>query len=313
MKFTTALSKVAVAIECRENVSMRDYSTFRAGGPAAYFVEPNDSNELVHVILAAQKSETPYYVIGNGSNILVSDRGFDGVIIHIGKKFSNIEIIEKNDEFITIEAEAGALLSSFGNLCAKEGYEGAEFCCGIPGNIGGAIYMNAGAYGREMKDIVTQVTYLDTESMTIEKLSNEQCEFGYRTSTVEKKGGIVISARMKMAKGDAEQIKNYVAELREKRTTSQPLDVPSAGSTFKRPEGFFAGKLIQDAGLKGITIDHSGAQVSPKHAGFVVNNGGTATATDIYRLIKYVINKVFENSGVHLEPEVRLIGFDKDK
>lgn len=311
MKFTVALEKSISGIEVRENVSMRDYSTFKAGGNAKFFVEPKDSNELVHIIAAAKKSETPYYVIGNGSNILVSDNGFDGVIVRIGKKYSNISVLSKDDESILVEADAGALLSVFGNFVSKEGYEGAEFCCGIPGNIGGAVYMNAGAYGREMKDIITEVVYLDTEEMVIKTIKNEQCEFGYRTSLMEKKGGIVLSAKMKMAKGDAESILKYVNELREKRTASQPLEVPSAGSTFKRPTGYFAGALIQDAGLKGVAIDHSGAQVSPKHAGFVVNNGGTASATDIYRLINYVIEKVYSNSGVKLEPEVRLIGFNK--
>lgn len=311
MKFKVALEKSKLGIEIRENVSMKDYSTFRAGGNAKFFVEPKDSNELVHIIMAAKKSQTPYYVVGNGSNILVSDNGFDGVIVRIGKKYSNINVLSKNDESIIVEADAGALLSVFGNFVSKEGYEGAEFCCGIPGNVGGAVYMNAGAYGREMKDIITEVIYFDTEEMMIKPIKNEQCEFGYRTSLMEKKGGIVLSAKMKLLKGDTETILNYVNELREKRIASQPLDVPSAGSTFKRPTGHFAGALIQDAGLKGFAIDHSGAQVSPKHAGFVVNNGGTASATEIYRLIKYVIDKVYSNSGVKLEPEVRLIGFDK--
>lgn len=311
MTFNAALRKSGLDIEILENVSMRDYSTFKAGGKAKFLVEPKDSNELVHIVMAAKASKTPFYVIGNGSNILVSDSGFDGVIIRIGKAYSNIETIKEDDECIVIEAEAGALLSTFGNKVAKEGYEGAEFCCGIPGNVGGAVYMNAGAYGREMKDIVTKVVYFDVDDMDIKAISGEQCEFGYRTSFVEKKGGIVLSAQMMLKKGDKEAILNYVAELREKRTASQPLEVPSAGSTFKRPEGYFAGKLIQDAGLKGFALDHSGAQVSSKHAGFVVNNGGTASATDIYRLIKYIIEKVQIESGVRLEPEVRLIGFNK--
>lgn len=310
MNFVTALQKSGLSMDVLENVSMRDYSTFRAGGNAKYLVEPKDSNELVHVVMAAKKSETPFYVIGNGSNILVSDKGYNGVIIRIGKAYSNISIIEKNDEYILVEAEAGALLSSFGNMVAREGYEGAEFCCGIPGNVGGAIYMNAGAYNREMKDIVTKVVYFDVDEMDIKIITGEECNFGYRKSFIEQKGGIVLSAQMKMLKGDTEKILAYVAELREKRTSSQPLDVPSAGSTFKRPTGYFAGKLIQDAGLKGFALDHSGAQVSPKHAGFVVNNGGTASANDIYRLIRYIIKEVHNTSGVILEPEVRLIGFD---
>lgn len=310
MNFTAALQKIGLDIKVLENVSMRDYSTFRAGGNARYFVEPKDSNELVQAVVAANKSNTKYYVIGNGSNILVSDKGFDGVIIRLGKAFSQINVLNKNDEFIEVEAEAGALLSVFGNLVSKEGYEGAEFCCGIPGNIGGAVYMNAGAYGREMKDIITKVVYYDTVDGDIKTISVDQCEFGYRTSLMEKNGGIVLTATMKLNKGNVDEILKYVAELREKRTASQPLEVPSAGSTFKRPTGYFAGALIQEAGLKGFALDHSGAQVSPKHAGFVVNNGGTASATDIYRLIKYVIDKVYSTSNVKLEPEVRLIGFD---
>lgn len=293
----------------RENVSMKKYCTFKAGGEAKYFAEPSNEEELKQLLFTARELEIKTVVLGNGSNVLFSDAGFDGLVIKIGKGFSEIKIFSKDEEDLVVEAGAGAMLSAFGNFIANESFTGAEFCCGIPGSVGGAVFMNAGAYGREMKDIITEVTYIDPKSLNIRKLTNEECGFGYRRSVFEKEGYIVLSAMVTLKRGNLSEILNYVNELKNKRTSSQPLDLPSAGSTFKRPEGYYAGALIEQAGLKGFAIDHSGAQVSAKHAGFVVNVGGKATATDIYRLINYVIEKVEERCGVRLEPEVRLIGF----
>ena len=291
----------------RENVPMKDYSTFKAGGNARFFSEPSDENELRVLLEHSRSNDIPVTVIGNGSNILVSDKGYDGLIIKIGKGFADLKL-DKSDDRLNVEAGAGLLLSVFGNTVAREGYTGAEFCCGIPGSVGGAVFMNAGAYGREIKDIVTEVDAMGPD-LTIKTLKAGELELGYRRSVFLKNGSIVLRARFTLEKGDSETIMNYVAELRGKRTASQPLEHPSAGSTFKRPEGHYAGALIQEAGLKGFALDDSGAMVSAKHAGFVVNIGGRASAADIYRLICYVTDKVYETSGVRLEPEVRLIGF----
>ena len=287
-----------------ENIPMSEYSTFKAGGPAKFFAEPESVNELQALIGACEESGTEFYVIGNGSNILFSDKGFDGLVIRIGAKG---EFAELSASGTSVTAGAGCLLSKFGNECTSNSLTGAEFACGIPGSVGGAVYMNAGAYGGEIKDICAEVTYLDLNG-EVNVLEGAKCEFGYRKSVFERENYIVLKAKFELREGNKEEISAYVKELQGKRSASQPLTVPSAGSTFKRPEGYFAGALIQDAGLKGFKLDESGAQVSPKHAGFVVNNEGKASATDIYRLIKHVISEVYKNSGVTLEPEVRLIG-----
>ena len=218
---------------------------------------------------------------------------------------------ERNDGLTYVTAGAGCLLSRFGNYCAEAGLEGAEFACGIPGTVGGAVFMNAGAYGREIKDIAVSVRYL--EDNEVKEISADECVFSYRTSIFCRKQAsghqpVILSMKAALKKGNKEKIGAYVAELRQKRAASQPLDVPSAGSTFKRPEGCYAAKLIEDSGLKGFALDDSGAQVSPKHAGFIVNNNGCASAEDIFKLIEYVRGKVFEDSGVRLEREVRLVG-----
>ena len=289
--------------DIRKNVSMRDYSTFKAGGSAKYFCEPETSEELKLLIGTCKEQGLDYYVIGNGSNILFSDKGFDGVVIRIASgEFSTVNVCGNE-----VTCGAGALLSRMGNACTNASLKGAEFACGIPGSIGGAVYMNAGAYGGEIKDIVSQVKYLDNDG-EIKIINGSDCEFGYRESVFEKQGYTILEATFVLESGDKDAISSYVKELATKRSDSQPLTVPSAGSTFKRPTGYYAGALIQEAGLKGFALDDSGAQVSPKHAGFVVNNEGKASASDIYRLICYVSDKVYENSGVRLEPEVRLIG-----
>ena len=296
-----------------EGVILKPYTTFRCGGPAKYFAEPSSEQEIEELLSFAKEKELPVLILGLGSNMLIADSGFDGLVIRIGKNMGEVTFEEKEDDCVEINAQAGASLASFGAKCAAEGLEGAEFCCGIPGTVGGAVFMNAGAYGREIKDIAVSVTYLlDGEVKTV---SADECCFGYRKSIFEKmasegKEPVVLSLKARLKKGDIEKIKAYVAELKAKRCASQPVDVPSAGSTFKRPEGYYAGALIEGSGLKGFALDDSGAQVSPKHAGFVVNNEGKASAADVMRLIRYIQDKVYEDSGVRLETEVRLIGGD---
>ena len=294
-----------------ENVPLAGYSTFRCGGPAKYFAEPSAADEVAALFKWAEDNGIEVFVLGNGSNCLISDEGFDGLVIRIAKNMSELSSRELDDGRVLITAGAGLPYARFGNYCAELSLTGAEFACGIPGSCGGAVFMNAGAYGGETKDFVTKVTYWDGES--VRNIDGGECDFGYRTSLFEKLAGegktaVILGFEAVLSKGNKDEITALVDDLRKRRTASQPLDVPSAGSTFKRPEGYFAAKLIEDAGLKGFALDDSGAQVSPKHAGFVVNNGGTARASDVMRLIDYVVEKVFENSGVRLEKEVRLVG-----
>ena len=294
-----------------ENIPLAGYSTFRCGGPAKYFAEPSTGDEVAHLFRWAAEMNEDVFILGNGSNCLISDNGFDGLVIRIGKNMSELSSEELEDGRIKITAGAGLSFARFGNYCVELSLTGAEFACGIPGSCGGAVFMNAGAYGGEAEDFITSVTYWDGYS--VKKIDGDQCGFGYRTSLFEKlaasgKDAVILEFEAVLSKGNKEEIVALVDELRTKRTASQPLDVPSAGSTFKRPEGYFAAKLIEEAGLKGFALDDSGAQVSPKHAGFVVNNGGKASAADVLRLIDYVTQKVYENSGVKLEKEVRLVG-----
>ncbi|MBR1906365.1 MAG: UDP-N-acetylmuramate dehydrogenase [Clostridiales bacterium] len=298
-------------LKISENICLAPYSTFRTGGPARFFAEPSNEEELKEAYRFAGEKNLDIFILGNGSNCLISDKGFDGLVIRIGKLMGDISSEEGDDGITYVTAGAGCLLSKFGNYCADLGLEGAEFACGIPGTVGGAVFMNAGAYGREIKDIAVSVRYL--EDGEVKEIPAGECGFSYRTSIFDRKQAngekpVILSMKAALKTGDREKIASYVAELRQKRTASQPLDVPSAGSTFKRPEGYFAAKLIEDSGLKGFALDDSGAQVSPKHAGFVVNNNGSASAEDILRLIDYISDKVYEDSGVRLEKEVRLIG-----
>ena len=294
-----------------ENIPLAGYSSFRCGGPAKFFAEPSTGDEVARLFRLAGEMNWDVFVLGNGSNCLISDKGFDGLVIRIGKNMSGLTSEELEDGRVKITAGAGLPFARFGNYCVELSLTGAEFACGIPGSCGGAVFMNAGAYGGEAKDFITSVTYWDGES--VKKLDGSSCAFGYRTSLFEQlasqgKTAVILEFEAVLSKGNKDEIVALTEELRAKRTASQPLDVPSAGSTFKRPEGFFAAKLIEEAGLKGFALDDSGAQVSPKHAGFVVNNGGRAKASDVMRLIDYVVEKVYENSGVKLEREVRLVG-----
>lgn len=279
---------------------MKKHTTFRIGGPADIYVEPS-FEQMVPLLHFLKEAQAPFLIIGNGSNLLVSDDGIEGVVIALGKAMSEISIDTRND---TVYAQAGAMLSAVANKAAREGLTGLEFASGIPGSIGGAVYMNAGAYGGEMKDIITSVQMLD-ETGTIKEVPVEDLDLSYRHSALMENGGIVIGACLKLQKGNTDEIEKNIAEIRQKRIDKQPLNFPSAGSTFKRPEGYFAGKLIDDAGLSGYTV--GGAQVSEKHCGFVVNFND-ATAADVLQLMADVDAKVYKKFGVHLVPEVRIIG-----
>lgn len=278
---------------------MRLHTTFRVGGPADLFVSPNSVEEVRKVTALCREEGVPYYIMGNGSNLLVSDQGYRGVIIQFYKEMNDISV-----EGTLLRAQAGALLSAVANRALLESLTGFEFAAGIPGTLGGACVMNAGAYGGEMKDVLKAVTVLTQEGEVL-TLSNEELELGYRTSVIARKHYIVLEAEIALSEGKKEEIQAVMDDLKERRITKQPLEYPSAGSTFKRPEGYFAGKLIQDAGLRGFQV--GGAQVSEKHCGFVINKDH-ATATEIAELIRQVSEKVEAQFGVKLEPEVKRLG-----
>ena len=281
------------------NEPMKKHTTFRVGGEADFFVVPKTKEEIKKIVALCQEMDMPYYILGNGSNLLVGDKGYRGVIIQIYKEMNAIQI-EGNE----MRVQAGALLSKIGSVALEAELTGFEFAAGIPGTVGGAVMMNAGAYGGEMKDVLKEVTVLTPEGEIL-ILAKEELELGYRTSIVAKKNYIVLEATIVLEKGDKEAIKARMDELRVQRTTKQPLEYPSAGSTFKRPEGYFAGKLIQDAGLRGFQV--GGAQVSEKHCGFVINKDN-ATAADVLELMRQVSATVREKFGVDLEPEVKRLG-----
>lgn len=283
----------------RTDEPMKNHTTFRVGGPADFFVTPETSEEVRAVIDMCRSEEIDCHIIGNGSNLLVSDRGVRGVVVQIAKAMNKIE---SNGE--QIRAQAGALLSEVAAHALKDGLAGFEFAAGIPGTLGGACVMNAGAYGGEMKDVLYEVTVLTPQGEFL-VLKEDELELGYRTSVVARKGYIVLEAVIRLKKGDEEEIRRQMEDLRDRRISKQPLEYPSAGSTFKRPEGYFAGKLIQDAGLRGYTF--GGAQVSEKHCGFVVNRGD-ATAAEVAELMRRVADKVEEQFKVRLEPEVKRLG-----
>lgn len=278
---------------------MKNHTSFKIGGPTDIMVIPGSEKELIEGIKICKDNNINYYIMGNGSNLLASDKGIEGVVIKISEEFGDIVV---NDTII--KAESGALLTVVSKKALKNSLTGLEFASGIPGSIGGAITMNAGAYGGEMKDIVTKVRCLDSDGNVVE-YSNEEMEFRYRKSRVEDEGLIVLSVEMELEKGDYKAIEEKMRELTEKRTSKQPLHLPSAGSTFKRPEGYFAGKLIDDSGLRGIR--YGGAQVSEKHCGFIVNIDN-ATSEDVRTLIKTVQKIVKDNYGVELETELKIIG-----
>ena len=277
---------------------MSRHTTFRVGGPADVLVRPT-VEQLAGVLGLCREYGEPYTLIGNGSNLLVGDGGIRGVVIELAEPAGAIEV---NGNEIT--AQAGAMLAKIANTAAAAGLAGMEFASGIPGTIGGAVVMNAGAYGGEMKDILVHVKVLNEQGEEKE-LTVEELELGYRRSCILEKYYLITEATVRLTPGHEEEIRAKMKELNEKRIEKQPLSYPSAGSTFKRPEGYFAGKLIMDAGLRGYTV--GGAQVSEKHCGFVINKGG-ATAADIRQLMQDVAEKVYEQYGVQLEPEVKMTG-----
>lgn len=274
------------------------HTTFRVGGPADYYVRPQTPESLCRLVWYLKETERDFFVMGNGSNLLVSDLGYRGTVVDV----SGLD--EIRIEGTEIYVQAGALLSKAAQMALSAGLTGLEFASGIPGSIGGALVMNAGAYGSEMADVTREVILVG-EDGTENSLSGSDMQFGYRTSICRKGKGVVSAARISLKPGDKTEIEEKMKELALKRKSRQPLEYPSAGSTFKRPEGYYAGKLIMDAGLSGYTI--GGAQVSPKHCGFIINTG-RATAADIYDLIMEVREKVGERFGVELEPEVCIIG-----
>ncbi len=283
-----------------EQEPMSRHTSFAVGGPADFFVQPGTKEEIGNVICYARKAGVPFFVMGNGSNLLVSDEGFRGIMIQIGKNFHDIFVQEE-----MLCAQSGALLSRIAKEAWQAELTGLEFAAGIPGSLGGAVAMNAGAYGGEMKDVLLDAEVL-TEEGNFVSLTAKELDLSYRHSAVFEKNYIVLSARFGLKKGKKEEIRARMDELARARKEKQPLEFPSAGSTFKRPEGYFAGKLIQDAGLRGYTV--GGAQVSEKHCGFVVNRGG-ATAEEIAFLIRQVQKKVMDQFHVKLQPEVRFVGF----
>ncbi|GAA3658246.1 UDP-N-acetylmuramate dehydrogenase [Asaccharospora irregularis] len=280
---------------------MKKHISFRVGGPADILVKPRTEDQIKNVINLLKKEEVPYLVIGNGSNLLIKDGGIRGVVVEISDNFNKFEI-----DGNIVNAQSGVLLAVLGKAILGAELKGFEFAAGIPGTLGGALTMNAGAYGGEMKDIVKSVKVMDEEG-NIKELTNEQMEFGYRKSTVIKNNYIVLSAKIKLEDGNYNEIKELMADLAQRRVKNQPLNLPSAGSTFKRPEGHFAGKLIDDAGLRGLTL--RGAQVSEKHCGFVVNMG-EAKAKDLLDLIYIVKSTVYNKFGINLEEEVKILGED---
>ena len=298
-KIADELRRIAGADNITTDEPMDRHTSFRIGGPADYFAVPRTKEQITELLSFCEREGIPCFLMGNGSNLLVGDDGYRGLIIQLWKNFSRIELNGN-----VISAQAGAMLSAAARMAAQEGLGGMEFASGIPGTIGGAVVMNAGAYGGEMRQIIRSVTMIGADHSFTEK-SNEEMEFGYRTSYAQKNNCIILGAVIELEEGNKDQIMEKIEDLRLQRVSKQPLDLPSAGSTFKRPAGYFAGKLIMDAGLRGYTV--GGAQVSEKHCGFVVNRGG-ATASDVCALMREVRRRVKEMYGVELEPEVKMIG-----
>ena len=287
--------------EIELNAKMSEHIYFKVGGEVDILLNPSNVKQIKRTLQICNKNKIPFYVIGNGSNLLVKDGGIKGVVI----KLCNLKSIIRNGN--EIKAESGALLRDVSAKAVQNSLTGFEFACGIPGSVGGAVFMNAGAYGGEINNVIKEAEVIDKDG-NIMTLSKEELELGYRTSSVMKNGYIVLSAVFSLKSGEESKVKERVNELTMKREEKQPLEYPSAGSTFKRPEGYFAGKLIEDAGLKGFSI--GGAAVSEKHSGFVINKGG-ATAKDILDLIAHIQSEVKKQFGVDLHPEVRIIGEDK--
>ncbi|SDA60888.1 UDP-N-acetylmuramate dehydrogenase [Lachnospiraceae bacterium G11] len=294
-----AISRLVPESHVLYDEPLKKHTTFQVGGNSDCLIFVEKEKELKDLIKYLDGAGIPRYLIGNGSNLLVSDDGFRGVILETRRLFSDIKV-----EGETIIAKAGALMSKIGSVALENELTGFEFAAGIPGTIGGGVVMNAGAYGGELKDVIVSVRVLTKDGKS-EEISCEDMGFGYRTSVVRKNEYIVTEVKIKLSKGNKEEIKATMEDLKERRKSKQPLEYPSAGSTFKRPEGYFAGKLIEDAGLRGYSV--GGAMVSEKHCGFIINKGD-ASASDVDKLIKDVSKRVKDSFGVTLEPEVIRLG-----
>lgn len=309
MKFETQInieylcSKIQEVIDKNRiivDAPMSKYTSFRAGGNADIMVVVETINELKALLCLLKEENYPFILLGNGSNILVKDSGYRGLVIKLGNKFNSIEV--NGDEVI---AYSGTKISAVAKEAMEHGLSGMEFASGIPGSVGGSVFMNAGAYGGEMKDILINSKAISKDGSKVYEISHDDMDLSYRHSVFHDNEDIIISVTFKLTKGEKNTISTKMKELMAKRNEKQPVSLPSAGSFFKRPEGYYAGKLIEDSGLKGLSV--GGAQVSPLHAGFIVNNGD-ATATDILNLMKLIQNIVFDKFGVKLEPEVRILG-----
>lgn len=293
---------------------MSEHTTFKIGGNAKILVQISSEDEIVEIIRLLRDNNVDYYIIGNGSNLLVSDNGYDGVIIELLDGYSDIELLDADeletecsdkDEYVYVKALAGTRMLKIGKFMAEKSLEGFECLGGIPGTVGGAVVMNAGAYGGNISDVLLYARVITKEG-NILRLNAEELELGYRTSNIEKNGYIISSVVLKMKKGNSEEIKERISDYTQRRTGKQPLEYPSAGSTFKRPEGHFAGQLIDEAGLRG--YKSGGAQISVKHAGFVINTGD-ATAEDVINVITHAQEEVLKRNNIRLETEVKRLGF----
>lgn len=283
---------------------MSRHTTFKIGGAADYFIAPDSIEEIQKLLKLCNKENVPFYILGNGSNLLVGDNGYRGLIIQIYKNMGRYSISNKSGNKFTVKAEAGIMLSKLASVIADNGLRGFEFASGIPGTLGGAITMNAGAYEGEIKDSVISVKVLDSKG-NVKTLTNSELNFGYRSSVIQKENLIVLESVLEFEQGNKDEILEKIREFTCKRKEKQPLEYPSAGSTFKRPEGYFAGKLIMDSGLRGYRVGD--IMISEKHCGFVINTGN-GNAKQVRQLMSDVDARVYQRFGVHLEPEIKMIG-----
>ena len=302
------MNKESIAVKFKEivggrnvliNEPMKNHTSFKVGGPADILVTPDNVQNLSKVLDICRKEKIPFFIMGNGTNLIVRDKGIRGVVIKIFEDFNHYRV-----EGEVLTAEAGLLLSKLANVALEHELTGLEFASGIPGTLGGAVAMNAGAYGGEMKDVVLRTEFIDKDG-NIRVLQGGQHQFGYRSSYIQKESGIVLKTELKLKKGNRLEIKAYMDDLKKRRKEKQPLEMPSAGSVFKRPEGHFAGKLVEDCGMRGYRL--GGAQVSEKHCGFIVN-AGDASAGDIMGLIGAIQSNVKNKFGVDLHTEVKVVG-----
>lgn len=291
----------AIEMGCRayKNENLCNHISFKVGGPCPLLIEPKDEKQLTEILKSIKETETPYIILGNGTNVLVLDEGLDKVVVKIGDEMTRLYLEDED----VICCSAGTKVVTLCKFALENSLSGLEFAYGIPGTCGGAVFMNAGAYGGEIKDVISEITYL-TPDLVLKTMPVNEAEFSYRHSAFKKNGCIVVSAKFKMKKAPKEEIKAAMNDFLSRRKDKQPLEYPSAGSTFKRPEGYFAGALIEQCGFKGKSL--GGAQISDKHAGFLINKSN-ATAKDILDLIKLTQDTVKKETGVALEPEVIIL------